>query len=156
MKNNHGITLVELLAALALLGIILTLSISIFMNGAHSAERTSTKQLLQQEANLVIQTIRKEYLTNSDDPFPVAVEMEEDGQKLYIADRLISSTYEYIVKVDNGNGCYETGLNQSAEDDGCIKITPVKIERNKNPEIDLTILKDSEHVNLTTTLSKLQ
>ena len=59
MKNERGITLVELLAVLAIGGIIIALLTSVFINGKKASDRGATNQMLQQEANYIMETIRK-------------------------------------------------------------------------------------------------
>lgn len=53
-KNSYGITLVEMLAALAIFGIIATLIISVCVSGMNSYKRVNSEILLHDEANYVM------------------------------------------------------------------------------------------------------
>lgn len=85
MRNERGLTLVELLAVLALVAIIMTLIISVFINGAKASERSTTNQRLQQEANYIVESIRNEYLRLEDTVFELYV--DQDNQSLIMDER---------------------------------------------------------------------
>lgn len=99
MKNERGLTLVELLAALAIVGIIVAVIISVLSTGASSAERTSSKQKLQQEANYILEAVRKEYLENSDELIIL-----KDGSTFSMIRgteaRILSEGYKYELEFD--------------------------------------------------------
>ena len=57
--NESGLTLVELLAALALFGVISVLIWNFFFQGLNSNERAITQNQLQQEANIIVNTIQE-------------------------------------------------------------------------------------------------
>ena len=142
MNNPRGITLIELLAVLSLVGIILILVISVLINGLNSSDRTSTNQRLQQEANYIMETIRKEYLMNTADPFSVRIETISGGQRIYVSNRLVSETYNYQFNVDNG--------------DGLISGSPFEIKRVATPEINLVVSDGTLKFSVSTKLSKIQ
>lgn len=58
-KNEKGITLIELLAALVLFGIITVLIWSFFFQALNFNDREVTKNQLQQEANIIVNTIQQ-------------------------------------------------------------------------------------------------
>lgn len=65
MKNQHGVTLIELLAAVTLLGII---SIGIFsiLDLTFRADEIVTKKInLTTETNLIMSQIKKEFYSNN-------------------------------------------------------------------------------------------
>lgn len=99
MKNERGLTLVELLAALAIVGIIIAVIVSVLSTGASSAERTSSKQKLQQEANYILEAVRKEYLENSDELIIL-----KDGSTFSMIRgteaRILSEGYQYELVFD--------------------------------------------------------
>lgn len=94
--NEKGITLVELLAALALFGIISVLIWNFFFQALSFNDREVTKNQLQQEANLIINTIQQLHtkstitsITNTNNTLTVnyGVDKHEDFDKkniLYI------------------------------------------------------------------------
>jgi len=92
MKDERGITLVELLAVLALLGIIMTLIITVFINGTRATERSTTNQRLQQEANYIVEAIRMKYLESKDESFELHIE----NQSLKMGEATISEGYDYM------------------------------------------------------------
>lgn len=65
MKNQKGITLIEVLATLAILSLVSTLIYGVFIGSQQNFHRISTKTSLSQEANLIVATI-KNYHTKND------------------------------------------------------------------------------------------
>jgi prepilin-type N-terminal cleavage/methylation domain-containing protein len=137
MKNERGITLVELLAVLAIGGIILVLLTSVFINGKKASDRSVTNQMLQQEANYILETIRKEYLKLEDDD----IKLEIIDKTLKMNEKVISQGYSYDFIIDNAEGEI---------------VYPIIIKRNKSFPLKLTITKENLHYTVNTTLSKLQ
>jgi len=101
MKNERGITLVELLAVLALIGIIMTLIMSVFINGANTVERNSVNQKLQQEANYITEAVRLEYLKHPDEitgeeyESEIKLEIDNVDKTLKMNGNVISEGYTY-------------------------------------------------------------
>ncbi|WP_277584452.1 prepilin-type N-terminal cleavage/methylation domain-containing protein [Psychrobacillus antarcticus] len=58
-SNEKGITLVELLAALALFGVISVLIWNLFFQALNFNDRAVTQNQLQQEANIILNTIQQ-------------------------------------------------------------------------------------------------
>ncbi|MFD1030437.1 prepilin-type N-terminal cleavage/methylation domain-containing protein [Metaplanococcus flavidus] len=96
MKNERGITLVELIAALAIIGIITVVIASVLMTGTSSADRTSSKQQMQQEANYIVEVIRAEYLKKENNEIKIKVNNAEE--KLIINNKVISQGYKYTIE----------------------------------------------------------
>lgn len=59
IKSERGITLVELLAALALFGVISVLIWNLFFQALNFNDRAVTQNQLQQEANIIVNTIQQ-------------------------------------------------------------------------------------------------
>ena len=139
MKNEKGITLVELIAALAIVGIITVVIASVLMTGTSSADRTASKQQLQQEANYIVEAIRGEYLKKENSMIEITVNPTEE--KLIINSKVISQGYEYIIEKP-----------EESEDANVFFIDP-----NENVEFEM-VLKDGEKLDLPihTTFSKLR
>lgn len=101
MNSEKGITLVELLAVLAIAGTITILIASVLSNGTNASQRTGAKQQLQQEANLIVEKIRAHYLLNEkEDAIPGQFSVKVVGDKLVMTngtgiDITLSEGYEY-------------------------------------------------------------
>lgn len=61
LKNNHGITLVELIAALALVSIVSVLIMTTLGIGIKQSIAESNKTLTQQQANLIVSKLLNEH-----------------------------------------------------------------------------------------------
>ena len=101
MKNERGITLVELIATLAIAGIVIVLIASVLTSGANASKRTGMNQRLQQEGNIIVEKIRAEYLLNhQDDAVPDQFEVVVQNDKLIHTDETgvnltLSEGYDY-------------------------------------------------------------
>lgn len=127
IKSERGLTLVELLAAITILGIAMTILSAVIINGMKASESTMTKQQIQQEANYIVETIRKEYLDNTEDN----IILEISGDKLLMNGAVISEGYEFTLE--------ETMIYKS----------------DTSAPFKLTIEKDSLTYTINTTFSKL-
>src|SRR5690606_20025775 len=132
MKNEKGITLVELLGVLAITGIISVDIMSVYSTGANSSERTTSRQQLQQEANVIVEQIRSSYIENEktdlvNDQFLVKVE----DDKL-----MITTIDELDVKILSTNYLYK--LAESLEEPEIImnrtKVSPFYLEICSNDQ----------------------
>ena len=93
MKNERGLTLVELLAVLAILGIIMALIGTVLINGIKASNRNATNQQLQQEANYITETIRNQYLKRTSNP--IILEIDNHEHSLKMDGTIISQGYTY-------------------------------------------------------------
>ncbi|CAM3941357.1 PilW family protein [Mesobacillus thioparans] len=82
MKNQNGLTLVELLAALTILFIISAVIYSIFFSYNRNYNQISQKNNLAQNANIILATI-KNYHLNNDQYF---INYDNDNYKLFIGE----------------------------------------------------------------------
>ena len=97
MRNQKGITLVELLAALALVGLIVALAFSVMTQGISASDRNTSNQRIQQEANIIVEKLRREHLMNSHEAgYTSMIELVIVGDVLKIKDgEILSSGYTY-------------------------------------------------------------
>lgn len=94
MKSERGLTLVELLVVLALIGGLSALIVGTLINGIKVSERSTTKQQLQQEANYITEIVRNEYLQSYND-YLDDIKFEIDGDSLLMNDAKISEGFSY-------------------------------------------------------------
>lgn len=134
MKSENGLTLVELLVTLVIIGITVALSMSIFMNGSNSAKRTTTNQKLQQEANYIVEALRSNYLKNEETD--IELKINTTTSSLLMDGEVISQGYDYQ-------------FNEGTE-------LVVKIDRKENVPFTLTIGRDDLSFMVDTTLSKIR
>ncbi|WP_422122999.1 type II secretion system protein [Planococcus sp. X10-3] len=133
MKNEKGITLVELIAALGIVGIITVVIASVLMTGTSSADRTTSKQQLQQEANYIVEAIRAKYLEENMDMLIITATdnsisiKRDDGVEEIISDR-----YGYEINSSN------------------------EIDPTENEKFHLIIKDDGGTFEIETTFSKLR
>lgn len=97
MKKQSGITLVELLAGMAITGIIIILIVSVLSTGSNASQRTATKQQLQQEGNYIVEVIRNEYLKLNGPIIELKIEGTGNQQKLIMGNQVISQGYSYKI-----------------------------------------------------------
>lgn len=93
MKQERGISLIELLAALALVGIISVTVISVLINGMNSYDRNTVNQRMQQEANYITEVIKKEYLQNETAEITLAI--NNSAEQMMMNGKVISEGYTY-------------------------------------------------------------
>ncbi|MBO8157113.1 MAG: type II secretion system protein [Bacillaceae bacterium] len=91
LKSERGISLIELLAALTIIGIVLVLLSSIFLSGLRIHKNITTQNLLQSEANYITSAISKTYYSNHN--FELSFEDKNgDGENdIVLNDRIISN-----------------------------------------------------------------
>lgn len=99
MKNERGLTLVELLAVLAILSVIMTLLGTVLVNGMKASNRTATNQQLQQEANYIMEVVRGKYL-EFDNSKEIELKIDNDKKVLKIDEVIISEGYNYCYNGD--------------------------------------------------------
>lgn len=143
MKDEKGITLVELLAVLAITGIIVVAIMSVFSTGANSSERTASRQQLQQEANLIVEQIRASYLENEKSEL-----IAEQFKVKVIGDELMITSIDNVEKQNISTG-YQYKLAETA---GIVEIT---LDRTKASPFYLEICSNDQCFEVQTSFSKL-
>lgn len=82
IKNQSGLTLIEVLATLTILSFVTIILYSIFANGLHYSNQAKETVLIQQEANYLL-TILKEQHEKSNS---YSITVEDDYKKVVIKD----------------------------------------------------------------------
>ncbi|ANU11359.1 hypothetical protein A1A1_15169 [Planococcus antarcticus DSM 14505] len=117
MRNESGITLVELLAALAIVGIIVAVIVNVLSTGTTASTKTATKQQLQQEANLIVEVIRNEYLKSDNHQFNLIVKEEDGVKSLFLDEESISQGYTYNYAPYTIDPKFDTNFKMTITDD---------------------------------------
>ena len=137
MKNNRGLTLVELIAVIALVGIISALLISVLINGIHASTRNTENQRIQQEANYIVEVIRNQYLKL--DVSTIDLEINNDNRFLKMNDEIISEGYIYCTLPE------------------CPALQEISIRRDDDFDLEMQLIKNASITyKIETTLSKLR
>lgn len=116
-KNEHGMTLVELLAAISLFAIFLGIVASFIMQLGNSEDTASARMTLVEDTNVLISELRHQY----DDQSNAQICFDDESKRLAI------KHYSII----NGSGANETSLQLK---DGCIE----NVDKELPLKIDLT------------------
>lgn len=138
MKNERGITLIEILAVILLISTISIFLFSVLTSGVTNVKRTSTKQKLQQEGHYITEVIRNEYLKSGTSNINLVI---DNNNKLLMNGNKISSGYTYELK--NPNNGY------SAEN-------KISISKTDNFHLLLSINEEDHFYEIDTTLTKLK
>lgn len=134
-KNEDGITLVELLASLALVSMVVTLIWTTFFISARHNTAETTKLRLQQEANYILTTIQQQHrqkdcyrLIVADDELKFRDCVTEDEE-------LISKGFTYDLNIGK-----TTTIEPKAEDLHLVLIVKYPNEKSKlQVQVDTTI-----------------
>jgi prepilin-type N-terminal cleavage/methylation domain-containing protein len=98
--DKNGFTLVELLAALTITGIIIVLAYSVFHTGIKQGESSKEDAFIQQEAQLIAEAIRNKHLKEP------AYQLEIKSDEVVLDGKAISGNYSYTAKVVYENHTY--------------------------------------------------
>lgn len=97
MKNQRGLTLVELLAVLALTGILVVLLGGVLLNGMKASTRNTVNQQLQQETNYLTEVVKNEYMKKYKAGMNEMIKFEISEGRLTMDGKIISEGYNYNV-----------------------------------------------------------
>ena len=129
MKNERGITLIEILAVILLISIISIFLFSVLTSGVTNVKRTSTKQKLQQEGHYITEVIRNEYLQSG--TTSIDLDVDNTNKQLLMNENVISTgfTYELIEP------------NERFEESGPLHLLLNLTEKGNSYQIDTTFTK---------------
>lgn len=138
-SNQKGLSLVEILAGILLLGIITTLTTIIIMNSLQHKDVSSKEISLKQDTNLMISQLRKEFFDEKEE----IICFNTQAGRITIIDEING---EKKTQISNGNGSiiHENGRS-------CIK----EFDRDSPVELELYTQNENEkQVHIKTTLRK--
>jgi len=142
-KNESGVTLVELLAVLALISIVTAIIWNtIFISMKHNTTETK-KTRLQQEANYVIAEIQRYH--RQCDSYGLTIQVDEVTMKNCvreignpIADAIISNGFRYESLMESGEQEFNnTPINTKTSDSSLTFKLTVKDSENDNLEVNI-------------------
>ncbi|MEY2192666.1 type II secretion system protein [Neobacillus sp. BF23-41] len=106
LQNEDGITLIELLATLAILSIIGSLLYGVLLNGIDYSKKSKATVSLQQEMNIIITNINKVH--ESYGSYNIVVNRNPDASKIQLLVK--DSTGTVIRTIELSNTDYEYSL----------------------------------------------
>lgn len=96
--NQKGITLIELLAVLTILGIIIGVLYSVFINGLNYSTSSKDTVLIQQEANYLLTLLKKQH--EKDVPYIVKIKKDNLSEVIIEGAESVNvenSSFEYSI-----------------------------------------------------------
>jgi prepilin-type N-terminal cleavage/methylation domain-containing protein len=82
LNKQDGLTLIELLASLAILGFLLTLIYGIFINGINYSTKAKEVVMIQQEANILLTSLKEEH--QNEKSYQLSVKKDPTKDRYYI------------------------------------------------------------------------
>ncbi|MCP3030471.1 prepilin-type N-terminal cleavage/methylation domain-containing protein [Halobacillus sp. A1] len=148
LNNNRGVTLIELLAALAFAGIILTITGSFFVQSINSSSSVESQIDLKQQSNLLLSQIREETKNQ-----PAEICFDNELQLYVNNDRVLSNEHIYIneLYIENGNISLSNPgdcINTTTESPISIGLTVSTTEQNSSDYKTSTVImpRSSSHL----------
>jgi len=142
--SERGITLVELLAALALFGVISALIWNLFFQALSFNDRAVTQNQLQQEANLIVNTIQSKHT-------------KDTITKISISNNILTITYKESTQdvFDKKNIIYEIEIDDLKRNDPFVNEANPPVLEFELKVILTSKLDDTVNFETKTTFSKL-
>lgn len=106
LSNENGITLIELLATLAIVSIISILLYGVLLNGFDYSKKSKEKVSLQQEMNIAVTSITKFH--ESYGAYDIKVDRNPDASKIQLLGKKPDGTVDKTIELSNSN--YEYSL----------------------------------------------
>ncbi|MYL57948.1 prepilin-type N-terminal cleavage/methylation domain-containing protein [Virgibacillus halodenitrificans] len=128
-KSEKGMTLVELLAALALFGLVVALSSGVIVQLMGSEQKTSASISLQQEANVAMSELRSQFYNNDTNKICLSPDTP-----LQVKDSLIINGEEEEKQLDSNNCITDVDHDKPLK----ISLTFASPENGQNLELKTT------------------
>lgn len=98
--KNHGFSLIEVLAALALTSMALGLVFSIWHSGVKQGNGNKSEVLLQQEAQIIAETLRNTHLMS------YSYKLNVDEDKVVLDNKVLSGRFNYQAEITHQEKLY--------------------------------------------------
>lgn len=154
LKNQKGITLIELLATLAISVSLMVLIASVLFQSTRSMEVSDTHVNLRQEANLIITMFSSAQMSSGASTYTVEYKrINSDEWSMTIGNQQISSkTYKIAIDMVGGTNSYVIDPNNSQQ----LNATIIKKEKLNIKSLQLIDKKDpNNRFELSTIVSRM-
>lgn len=139
--NNKGLTLIEVIAGIAMTTVVILITMSIFMTGIKQSVDTKKEVNLQQEVNYVATVLRKEYLSVNQYSETVRYTLQVSDSQIVLNGKVVSDQYQHIADIQYDGATYGTNDEVIVKDN-----SPVMIK--------ITLINGNDRYTLRTTLSR--
>lgn len=139
LSNDDGITLIEVLATLAIMSIISILLYGVLMNGFDYSKKSQEKVSIQQEMNIVVTSITKFH--ESYESYQIKVDHNPDASKIQLLGKDSGSVVKTI-ELSNSDYVY-TLFDYSGSTETTLPVT--KDVLTAQPLYIKIIIKDKKH-----------
>lgn len=112
LRNNGGITLIELLATMAIFSIVSILIYGVLINGMNYSEKSKDNVSRQQEMNILVTTITKAHETYA--MYDIVVDQSPDANRIQLIGKDVSGTVVNTVEISNENFVYSLVNSQGS------------------------------------------
>lgn len=139
LQKNDGITLIELLATIAILSIISILIYSVLIDGLNYSKKSEDKVAIQQEMNILLTALTKAHETYAS--YDIVIDQNPNGNKIQIIGKNDTGSVVGTVEISNENFLYslindqggtEVNLSTSTHVDTSHPLYIKVIIKNKN------------------------
>ncbi|WP_462412392.1 pilus assembly FimT family protein [Neobacillus sp. Marseille-QA0830] len=139
-SKESGVTLIETLAVLTILSIVIVLAYNIFFSGISNSDKAERTVLLQQEMNLVIQSITESHETQ--DSYDIVVDTTPFASHIIL--KGIKDGVTRTTEISNPN--FEYALYDISGTTGKVMDNPKKITNTSSQPLSIkVIIRNKQH-----------
>ncbi|MEH7381980.1 prepilin-type N-terminal cleavage/methylation domain-containing protein [Bacillus sp. JJ1533] len=114
LRNSDGITLIELLATLAIFSIVSILIYGVLLNGMNYSEKSKDNVSRQQEMNILVTTITKAHETYAS--YDIVVDQSPDAHNIQLIGKDATGNIVHTVDIANENYVYSLYNSQESNE----------------------------------------
>jgi prepilin-type N-terminal cleavage/methylation domain-containing protein len=142
LTNEDGITLIELLATLAILSIVSVLLYGVLLNGFHYSKKSQEKVSIQQEMNIIVTSITKFH--ESYETYEIKVDHNPDASKIQLIGK-DSGTVVKTIELSNSNYEYSLFDYSGPTETALPQLPAIKNVITSQPLYIRLLIKDKKH-----------